>query len=341
MAEQQLDGAQIGAGLGKGGKTRYLPLPAPPARERTIALKSVMGRIDHLAVDLGRQRLFVAELGNSTVDAIDIARGSVIRRIEGLKEPQGLACAECRCARCSPRWRWHGASLPRCRFVSYRHRDLGDDADNVRLNARTGNFVVGYGSGGLAVIDPGKGAVLQHIPLPAHPESFQLDPDKGRAFVNLPDDHQIAVVDFNAGQKIASWQVPDHLAANFPMALDAARSTGAVVFRTSPNRSDTRARADGWLRLSGAGGPANDHSRLEKQVEAERDRVNEARSEVGRLRGEMTDLTARADRAEQASTLADAARQEAVQATEALRRADADRKARGLVARLRAAWRGE
>jgi hypothetical protein len=82
-------------------------------------------------------------------------------------------------------------------------------------------------------------------------------------------------------------------------------------------------------------------SRLEKQVEAERDRVNEARSEVDRLRGEVTDLTARADRAEQASTLADAARQEAVQATEALRRADADRETRGLVARLRAAWRGE
>ena len=63
-------------------------------------------------------------------------------------------------------------------------------------------------------------------------------------------------------------------------------------------------------------------SRLEKQVEAERNRVNEARSEVDLLRGEVTDLTARADRAEQASTLADTARQEAVQATAALRRAD-------------------
>ena len=59
--------------------------PAPLARERTIAFKSVTGRIDHLAVDLGRQRLFVAELGNGTVDAIDLASGSVIRRIEGLK----------------------------------------------------------------------------------------------------------------------------------------------------------------------------------------------------------------------------------------------------------------
>jgi hypothetical protein len=64
-------------------------------------------------------------------------------------------------------------------------------------------------------------------------------------------------------------------------------------------------------------------SRLEKQLEAERDRVNEARSEANRLRGEVTDLTARADRAEQTSTVADAARQEAEQAADALReRAD-------------------
>src|SRR3569832_544968 len=56
--------------------------------ERTIALKGVSGRIDHMAVDLGRKRLFVAELGNDTVDVIDLFAGTVIHRIEGLKEPQ-------------------------------------------------------------------------------------------------------------------------------------------------------------------------------------------------------------------------------------------------------------
>ena len=209
--------------------------PAPLARERTIALKSVTGRIDHLAVDLRRQRLFVAELGNGTVDAIDIASGSVIHRIEGLKEPQGLAYAPsvdvlaAASAGDGTVRLFRGADLSPAGTI-----DLGDDADNVRLDARSGNFVVGYGSGGLAVIDPTKGALLRRIPLPAHPESFQLDPDKGRAFVNLPDAHQIAVVDLNAGQKTGSWQVPDHFGANFPMALDAARSTAAVVFRKPP-----------------------------------------------------------------------------------------------------------
>jgi DNA repair exonuclease SbcCD ATPase subunit len=81
-------------------------------------------------------------------------------------------------------------------------------------------------------------------------------------------------------------------------------------------------------------------SRLERQLGAERDRVNEARSEVARLRAEMAELTARTDRAEQASTAAAAARQEAMQAAEEFRRTDAARRAMGRWARLRAAWRG-
>jgi YVTN family beta-propeller protein len=75
------------------GPGRAAELPAPLVLERTIALKGVTGRVDHLAVDLARKRLFVAELGNGTVDVIDLAAGTVIRRIEALKEPQGLAYA--------------------------------------------------------------------------------------------------------------------------------------------------------------------------------------------------------------------------------------------------------
>jgi len=59
-------------------------------RERIIPLKGVAGRIDHLAVDLGRSRLFVAELGNGTVDVIDLSTGAVVRRIDRLSEPQGV-----------------------------------------------------------------------------------------------------------------------------------------------------------------------------------------------------------------------------------------------------------
>lgn len=66
--------------------------PAPLALERTIALPNVSGRIDHLSVDLARKRLLVAELGNGTVDVIDLDGARAVGRIAGLKEPQGPSC---------------------------------------------------------------------------------------------------------------------------------------------------------------------------------------------------------------------------------------------------------
>jgi len=63
----------------------------PLVQESTITLANVSGRIDHLAVDLARKHLFVAELGNNSVDAIDLTTQKVIHRISGLDEPQGIA----------------------------------------------------------------------------------------------------------------------------------------------------------------------------------------------------------------------------------------------------------
>src|SRR5216683_8006345 len=64
---------------------------APLVLEAKIPLGEVSGRIDHLAIDVQRQRLFVAELGNDTLGVVDLAAGKVLRTITGLKEPQGVA----------------------------------------------------------------------------------------------------------------------------------------------------------------------------------------------------------------------------------------------------------
>src|SRR5882757_5661395 len=64
--------------------------PAPLQLEAKILLGDVRGRIDHMAVDLKRQRLFVAELGNDSVGVVDLATHSLIRTIAGLNEPQGV-----------------------------------------------------------------------------------------------------------------------------------------------------------------------------------------------------------------------------------------------------------
>jgi hypothetical protein len=66
----------------------------PLSLERTIPLKSVSGRIDHMAFDLGRKRLIVAEVGNNTVDVIDVVSGTPVHRISGLREPQGIGYAQ-------------------------------------------------------------------------------------------------------------------------------------------------------------------------------------------------------------------------------------------------------
>jgi len=46
--------------------------PPPLQLESKIPLGDVRGRIDHMAIDLPRQRLFVAELGNDSVGIVDL-----------------------------------------------------------------------------------------------------------------------------------------------------------------------------------------------------------------------------------------------------------------------------
>lgn len=209
-------------------------LSQPLVLEATIPLPHTGGRIDHMAVDLQRQRLFVAELGNGTVDVVDLAGRKVVARIGGLKEPQGVGYSQkadlvvvASAGDGSVRF-YRGEDMALAGVLQ-----LGHDTDNVRIDLRNGNVVVGYGSGSLAVIDPMTRAKVADIPLPAHPEGFQLDPATGRAFVNVPDAHQITVVDLGSGRASGKWQVPG-ARGNFPMAYAPGQHLVATVFRSPP-----------------------------------------------------------------------------------------------------------
>jgi YVTN family beta-propeller protein len=59
--------------------------------ETTIPMADVQGRIDHLSIDLKGQRLFVAALGNNSLEVIDLKENRRIHTINGLAEPQGIA----------------------------------------------------------------------------------------------------------------------------------------------------------------------------------------------------------------------------------------------------------
>src|SRR5438552_1378015 len=68
------------------------PQANPPLKViQTIPMPGVEGRIDHLNADVKGQRLFVAALGNNTLEVLDLAQGKRIRSVTGLREPQGVA----------------------------------------------------------------------------------------------------------------------------------------------------------------------------------------------------------------------------------------------------------
>lgn len=130
--------------------------PVPLQLERKIPLGSVAGRIDHIAIDVARHRLFVAELGNDTVGVVDLDAHKVIHRISGLKEPQGLAYVQSNDSLYVANGGdgsvriFHGPD-----YAPAGRIDLGKDADNIRVDAGANRLLVGYGSGAIGVIDPG------------------------------------------------------------------------------------------------------------------------------------------------------------------------------------------
>jgi len=222
--------------------------------ERTIALPETKGRIDHLAIDLAARRLIVAEIANGTVDIVDLAAGRVAARIAGLSEPQDAA--------------WLPASrqlVVACadgtvRFYDADRReiariDLGDDADNVRVDRRNGHVLVGYGKGGLATIDPASHLVLARLPLPGHPEGFQLAGTL--VYINVPGDGSIIVADIDAGRQVARW--PTGLQRlNFPMAVDPEGQSIRIAYRLPAGLATIDAKSGETLSLKFACGDADD-----------------------------------------------------------------------------------
>jgi hypothetical protein len=204
---------------------------APLQLEAKIPLGSVHGRIDHMAVDLKRQRLFVAELGNASVGVVDLANRKLLQTIAGLKEPQGVGYEPSTdtlyVANAGD------GSVRLFEGTEYKPKgqiELGSDADNVRVDTAANRIFIGYGSGALAVIDPAARSKVGDIPVKAHPEGFEIDPDTSQIFVNVPDAHGIAVVDRASQKQTGKWPIPDH-GANFPMALDPVRRQVLVIFR--------------------------------------------------------------------------------------------------------------
>ena len=194
--------------------------PAAPLSElQVIALPGVERRIDHFAVDPAGKRLFVAALGNGTLEVLDVAAGKRITTIKSLKEPQGVAYVPL-VHRIVVAMR--GGSVAAFDDETYERKaslpNTGD-ADNLRYDAAAGELWLGYGEGALGLLDPTSLKIGVRIPVGGHPESFRPEQQGPRIFVNVPDKREILVVDRK--KQAAVMHIPlGGPTNNYPMSLD-------------------------------------------------------------------------------------------------------------------------
>jgi hypothetical protein len=198
--------------------------PQPLKLVQRVPMPNVVGRIDHLSVDVKGKRLFLAGLDNSTVEVIDIGAGKRLHTISGLKDPQGVLYV----ADTNRLFVADGALnlVNMYDGTTYRllHTEPGmPNADNLRYAGilrtyGTGLVFVGYGHGNksaLRAMDSETGDPMYEIVLDGHPESFQMD---GRyIFINVPT---AGAVELAAGRRVTmKWPI-EGFKPFYPMALD-------------------------------------------------------------------------------------------------------------------------
>jgi DNA-binding beta-propeller fold protein YncE len=192
---------------------------SPLHLEKEIPLPGVEGRIDHFSADQTGQRLFVAALGNGSVEVVDLRKGERIAEIKDLKEPQGV---------------YYDAKTDRLyiatggdgklriydgkTLAAQQTLEFGGDADNVRYDRQTGDVWVGYGDAGIGIVNS-TGQRAGSVELGTHPESFQFEEDGDRVFANVPKQFGVSVIDRQKRGIIAKWGLGGAF-ANYPMALD-------------------------------------------------------------------------------------------------------------------------
>ena len=216
---------------------------------QAIAIPNVNGRIDHMAIDIRGQKLFVAELENNSLDIVDLKAGKRIRTINNnnnvglLNEPQSIVF------------------IPELNRIFVSNGQDGtvdvfdarsyslikkiklpsDDADNMRYDPGSKLVYVGYGEGALGIINATNYNVVGNIPLNGHPESFQLEGKKQASsaqkqtiLVNVPQSDAVEVVDDIQKRTVSKTWPITNAQNNFPMALDEANHRLFVGTRDPP-----------------------------------------------------------------------------------------------------------
>src|SRR5262245_4723944 len=171
---------------------------AEPSLElvQTIVLKGKAGKLDHLALDPKRDRLFLANTSNGTLDVVDLKSGKLLKQVPGQTGIQGV----CYAADLDRVFVGLGSGGLCNAFDGTDYRPLKtikftDDADNVRYDIARGQVYVAHAEKALGVIDAKTFAVKADIKLPGAAEGFQVSADRPRLFLVMPSPSQLLLID--------------------------------------------------------------------------------------------------------------------------------------------------
>jgi DNA-binding beta-propeller fold protein YncE len=201
--------------------TKQISSTVFPARK--IKLNGILGRIDHLALSANGKKIYIAGLGNNTLEVIDLETGRKDTSLAELEQPQAVLLSLETGKIMTTNGGDGVCTIFHCNtYKELATIDIGDDADNIRYDSAGRMAYVGYGNGGIALLDMNYSRQEGNIPLGAHPEGFELDLKRKLIYVNVPQSDAIEVADIEKKTVVASWKIPN-AKGNFPMAFDESR----------------------------------------------------------------------------------------------------------------------
>jgi DNA-binding beta-propeller fold protein YncE len=194
--------------------------PATLELVKTITLKGKAGKLDHLALDSKRDRLFLADTVNGTLDVVDLKAGKLLKQVGGQAGIQGVAYAAdidrifvglgtggyCNA--------FDGADFKPLKTIKF-----ADDADNVKYDSARSLTFCAHAEKALGVIDAKTFAIKADIKLPGPAEGFQVAARKPLLYLVSPSPSQLIVIDLD--KKDVERTHPIAMAGGgHPLALD-------------------------------------------------------------------------------------------------------------------------
>ncbi|HJT07277.1 MAG TPA: hypothetical protein VJ747_10140 [Stellaceae bacterium] len=196
---------------------------APLALVQRIPMPGVVGRMDHLGIDLAGHRLFAAALGNeqNTVEVIDVEAGKRVFSIRGQSKPQGVFySAEFRKLFVSNGGDGTYKVFSGGDFKLISSVMLGTNPNHVGYDPATKYLYIGFRderSGRLAMVDTSTGRHIGDIRTDALPGGIKLESKGPRIFVTLLGQKYLGIIDRTKRQQLATWPLAHPVAA---LALD-------------------------------------------------------------------------------------------------------------------------